>query len=166
MGSSAEHPIEVDHFLGIGAHICSNLGVAVSEAALHKMYSNYKPPSDVVGLQIGTGSKSLGGDMSDLTAEVGAAAAAAISSTETADGNTVSNTAAQNSTSQATLSNTAALSSTTVSNQLPVSTSAALSVAQHLTTETNQIAASTSAAHFTMQTSNMASTLLLMGAPV
>jgi len=156
MGSSADNPIEVDRFVGIGAHICSNLGFNVSEETLHEMYSNYKPQSDVLGFQIGTGIKSPGGDMmSDLTDMDAAAAPAAISSTE-ADGNTVSNTAAQTSPAGATLSNTAAPSSTTASNQLPVSTSAAPSVAQYLTTATN---------HFTMQTA-MASTLLLMGAPV
>ena len=81
MGSSADNPIEVDHFVGIGAHICSNLGVSVSEARLQEMYCNYKPPSDVVGLHIGTGTKSPGGDMSDLT---GGEAAAAFGSTYSA----------------------------------------------------------------------------------
>ena len=45
MGSSADNPIDVDDVVGFAAHVCSNLGVTVSEATLHEMWCNYKPQS-------------------------------------------------------------------------------------------------------------------------
>jgi hypothetical protein len=148
MGSSADNPIEADHFVGIGAHICSNLGVAVSEERLHEMFCNYKPQSDVLGLQIGTGIKSPEGDMSDLTS---VEAAVAHVSTSIA-GNTaappmtvahthqqpVSTTAAHTAAGKATLSNTAAPSLTTAtSDHLPLNSSAAHFGNPSLTTATS-----------------------------
>jgi len=158
MGSSADNPIEVDRFVGIGAHICSNLGVTVSEEMLQQMFSNYNPPqSDVVGLQIGTGFKSPGGDMSDLT--IDAAPAAANPSTNAA-GTTVITTAAQICSAGTTSNNTAAH---TFSAGMTTSSNTA---APASTAVSNQFPASGSDAQWQMQTAGVASTLLVGGTPV
>ena len=53
------YPIEVDDILRFAAHVCSNLGVPVSEEALYQMWSSYKPQIDVVGYQIETKNNNL-----------------------------------------------------------------------------------------------------------
>ena len=75
MGSSAANAIDVDNIVSFGAHLCNTLGVAVTEEKLQEICSTYKPPSDVVGLQIDTKNKTPGEDVSDLTAADEAAAA-------------------------------------------------------------------------------------------
>jgi len=158
MGSSADNPIEVDRFVGFGAHICSNLGVTVSEEMLQQMFSNYNPlQSDVVGLQIGTGFKSPGGDMSDLT--IDPAPASAKPSTNAA-GTTVITTAAQSFSAGTTSNNTAAH---TFSAGMTTSSNTA---APASTAVSNQFPASGIDAHWQMQTAGVASTLLVGGTPV
>jgi len=104
MGSSPANAIDVDNIVSFGAHLCNTLGVAVTEEKLQEICSTYKPPSDVVGLQIDTTNKTPGEDVSDLTIAEEAAAAR------------VSSSAAPS---------VAAASLTAATNQLAVSSSAA-----------------------------------------
>jgi len=146
MGSSADNPIDVDDAVAFGAHVCRSVGVAVSEAKLQEMWSEYNPQSKFLGLQIDGGRlKSPNGEMSDITAEHAAAAAG---------GTGESTTDAQQITPSGMTTMNNASAGVTLSNTIDAPAS---------TTESNNPQVNSSAAHFTVQTADVASTLLIWG---
>jgi hypothetical protein len=71
-GSSAKNPIAVDdECIAFGAHVCSLLGVQVSNESIQEMWSQFKPQqgASVVGSHIDTGNNNAPEkeEISDLT---------------------------------------------------------------------------------------------------